>query len=206
MSATGNSAPVISSPMAAILDELAYGILLTSVTGSLLGANAAGKRQLEKRIPLRLNAGMVDTVDPCSAGLLNQALKQAEAGGRALVILPVAKEGALSIAVLPFRCSTTGGSGAALILSRPSVCDPLMISFFARSRGLTSSEEQVLALLARGRSAAQVAAELKVAISTARTHIQSVCAKAGCSGVRNLLVLLATLPPLTTVSTSRPLD
>jgi DNA-binding CsgD family transcriptional regulator len=191
--------------MAYILDQLAFGFLLTSVTGRLLDSNVVGKSELEKQTPLRLYAGTIQTSDPCCAGRLDQALKLAELGGRSLVTLSAENESLLSIAVLPLRATGIKVPGAALILSRASVCDPLMLSFFARSRRFTSSEEQVLALLSQGRSAPQIATELEVAVSTVRTQIQSVCAKAGSNGIRGLLAQLATLPPVTTVSTGRPL-
>ncbi|MBK9474696.1 MAG: response regulator transcription factor [Tetrasphaera sp.] len=47
---------------------------------------------------------------------------------------------------------------------------------------LTEREEEVLALLARGRTNAEIAAELFISLSTVKTHIASVMAKLG---VRN---------------------
>ena len=183
-----------ASQMALLLDELAYGCLLISFNGSLLEANLVGKDELAKRVPLRLEDGFVRAYFRRDAALLHQSLRAAEAGRKTLLTLGAGNEPSLSIAVIP---SCADGEGwAALVLSRASVCDPLMLCLFARNHHITGTEEKVLALLSQGRSAPEIAAEMGVAVSTIRTHIQSACAKANRKGIRNLLAQLATLPPL----------
>jgi DNA-binding CsgD family transcriptional regulator len=84
----------------------------------------------------------------------------------------------------------------ALMFSRPSVCGSLMLCFFARSHSLTTAEENVLAILCEGCSAPEIARKLKVAVSTVRSHVRSLCAKTRSSGVRELVNRVAMLPPL----------
>ena len=84
----------------------------------------------------------------------------------------------------------------ALIFSRAPVCDPVMLCFFARTHGLTPSEEQVLAILCQGYSAPQVARQLNVAVSTVRSHVRSMCAKTQSNGVRALLARWPCCRPL----------
>jgi DNA-binding CsgD family transcriptional regulator len=83
-----------------------------------------------------------------------------------------------------------------LVLARPTVCESLMLCFFARNHGLTGAEEQVLGFLCQGYSAPETAAQLKVAVSTVRSHVRSLCAKTGSSGMRELVSRVAVLPPV----------
>ena len=71
-----------------------------------------------------------------------------------------------------------------------------MISFFARSHGLTATEEHVLGILCEGFSAPQIARQLKVAVSTVRSHVRSLCTKTRSKGVRELVSRVAVLPPV----------
>ena len=71
-----------------------------------------------------------------------------------------------------------------------------MLCFFAQSHGLTATEEQVLGILCQGFSAPQIATQLKVAVSTVRSHVRSLCAKTRSSGVRELVNRVAVLPPV----------
>jgi DNA-binding CsgD family transcriptional regulator len=71
-----------------------------------------------------------------------------------------------------------------------------MLCFFARQHGLTPTEQQVLGILCEGLSAPEAAEQLRVAVSTVRSHIRSLCAKTRSSGVRELVGRLALLPPV----------
>jgi DNA-binding CsgD family transcriptional regulator len=84
----------------------------------------------------------------------------------------------------------------ALVFSRASVCDAVMLCFFARTHGLTPSEEQVLGILCQGYSAPEIALQLQVAVSTIRSHVRSMCAKTSSNGVRALVGQVAVLPPI----------
>ena len=61
---------------------------------------------------------------------------------------------------------------------------------------LTATEEQVLGILCQGYSAPQAARQLKVAVSTVRSHVRSLCAKTRSNGVRELVSRVAVLPPV----------
>jgi DNA-binding CsgD family transcriptional regulator len=71
-----------------------------------------------------------------------------------------------------------------------------MLCFFARSHGLTHTEELVLGVLCQGFSAPEVAKQMNIAVSTVRTHVRSLCAKTRCSSVREVVRRLALLPPV----------
>ena len=61
------------------------------------------------------------------------------------------------------------------------------VEAFARARGLTPRESQVLVQLARGRSATAIAADLGIAENTAWAHIKRVYAKMGVHGKQELM-------------------
>ena len=177
-----------------ILDELAHGILLVSRDGRLLHANQAARRELARRQALSVQNDHVSAVQPDQARALLDAVARAAGGRRSLVTLDAPQGGyRLSVAAIPLRGDPTR---IALMLSRAAVCDTLMLCFFARSHGLTPSEEQVLGILCQGYSAPEIAQQLRVAVSTVRSHVRSLCAKTQSSGVRTLVSRVAVLPPL----------
>ena len=61
---------------------------------------------------------------------------------------------------------------------------------YASERGLTPREAQVMVQLARGRSAAAIAADLGIAENTAWAHIKRVYAKVGVHGKQELIDLV----------------
>jgi DNA-binding CsgD family transcriptional regulator len=194
-----------NSGFALIMDELAHGVLVASATGQLLHANQAARHELARREALTLHEGQLQTTDTRQSRVLLQALEKAETGLRSLIALR-SGTGRLSIAVVPLRGQQPRASAPiALFLSRASVCDALMLCFFARSHGLTPAEEQVLTILCQGFSAPEIASQLNVAVSTVRSHVRSLCAKTRSNGVRALVGQVAVLPPLGATHLQDPL-
>jgi DNA-binding CsgD family transcriptional regulator len=188
------------------MDELAYGVLLASVKGQLLHANQAARHELARRQVLSVHEGHLQTPDVAQARILQQALAKAETGRRSLIALRAPSKARLSIAVVPLRGERPSGGGTvALFFSRASVVDAVMLCFFARTHGLTPSEEQVLSILCQGYSAPEIAEQLNVAVSTVRSHVRSLCAKTHCNGVRALVGQVAVLPPIGAAPLQDPL-
>jgi DNA-binding CsgD family transcriptional regulator len=187
----------IGAGLAVLLDEMAHGILVVSAQGRVVHANQAGRQELSRRQTVSLHEGHVQAADTAQSRVLLQAVAKAGNGRRSMVILRAEGGSSLSVAVLPLR-SDPGSQAAsvALVFSRAAVCDALMLCFFARSHGLTNCEEQVLAILCQGYSAPEIAVQLKVAVSTVRSHVRSLCAKTHSNGVRALVGQVAVLPPL----------
>jgi DNA-binding CsgD family transcriptional regulator len=131
-----------------------------------------------------------------NARILHEALGKVLEGKRSLIELAIQDGPGLTLAVLPLRSGVGCGPRAALLFARATVCDSLMLCFFARSHGLTAAEEHVLSILCQGLSAPQIAGQLKVAVSTVRSHVRSMCAKTHASGVRELVNRVAMLPPV----------
>lgn len=194
---SASAAERVGGALAALVDELAHGVLLASAEGRLLHANQAARQVLSRRQALAVHEGHLQAHDPKQTRILLQALAKGGAGRRSMVSLRCPADWVLSVAVVPLRGESQGQpTTLGLFLSRASVCDSLMLCFFARAYGLTNSEEQVLAILCQGYSAPEVAVQLNVAVSTVRSHIRSLCAKTQSNGVRTLVGRVAVLPPL----------
>ena len=198
--------PAIGAGLVQVMDELAYGVVIASPQGRLLHANQAARLELRRRRALDVEGGLLRAHRAQDTKALGDALAKAADGKRSLLSLQAASGAALSVVLVPLRAE---GPGAApqvgLILARSSVCDPLMLCFFARSHALTATEEHVLGILCHGYSAPEVAAQMQVAVSTVRSHVRSLCAKTRSSGVRELVNRLAVLPPIAATSWQEPM-
>jgi len=193
----GEGETTLGSGLALVMDELAHGVIVTTLEGRMLHANQAARHELARRRVLGTQQAMLQAFTPDGSKLLQEALAKVADGKRSLIELTAQDGPGLALAVLPLKTDIPGGTPkAALLFARASVCDSLMLCFFARSHGLTATEEQVLGILCQGFSAPEVAVQLKVAVSTIRSHVRSLCAKTRSSGVRELVSRIAVLPPV----------
>lgn len=192
-----DGANAAGSGLALLMDELAYGIVVTSLENRVLHANKAARLELARGRVLAVQDQLLHCGAADNEKILQEALAKVAQGKRSLITLVAADGFRLTTAVIPLRPDHPGAAAkAALMFSRASVCDPLMLCFFARSYALTATEELVLGILCQGYSAPLAAAQLKVAVSTVRSHIRSLCAKTRSSGVRELVNRVAVLPPV----------
>ena len=180
-----------------MMNELAFGVIVATPQGRVVQANQMAHLELARFRVLGVVDRQIRAAQPDDGRALHDALGKAACGKRSLLAMPVAGGGVLSLAVLPLRGEATGKAGhVALIFSRASVCETLMLCFFARTHGLTGTEEHVLGILCQGYSAPEVAAQMNIAVSTVRSHVRSLCAKTQSSGVRELINRVAVLPPV----------
>lgn len=182
--------------MALLMDELAHGVLVINGQGRIFHANQAARRELARGFVLNASHGELKVVSSTDATALQVALGKAVDGKRSLLKL-TASGADLMLAVIPLnRQMGAPCERIALFLSRPGVCDSGVFGSFARSHGLTHTEEQVLASLCRCLSTPEIALQMKVAVSTVRSHVRSLCIKTASSGVRELVNRVAILPPI----------
>jgi DNA-binding CsgD family transcriptional regulator len=186
----------VESTFTRLLDQLSYGVLIVSSTARLIAANAAARGELARRRPFVMERGILSAADEHDVASVREALSKATMGKRSLLMLSNGDAASLPVAVLPVIPCAQPEPGAAFVLSRSMLCDPLMLCFYARGKGMTRTEEVVLGMLGEGRTAPEIAAELRLATSTVRTHIQSLCKKAGATSTRAVMNQLARLPPL----------
>lgn len=179
-----------------LIDELGHGVIVVSERGQILHANRVARTELTRRRILEKEGGELRAISPAEGRILQNALSKAVAGKRSLI--DVSSGGlTLNLAVVPLKQDSDAWEPRiALFFARAEVCESGMFGFFARSYGLTQTEEQVLAILCRGLSTPEIAVQMKVAVSTVRSHVRSLCAKTSSSGVRELVNRVAVLPPV----------
>lgn len=183
--------------LALLMDELAHGVLVTTLQGRLLHANQLAHRELARKRVLDVHQGVVRACAPADARILHEALARAGEGKRGLIGLHAAEGVLVCLAVVPLIAQEPGKPPkAALLFARTSVCEEPMLGFFARRHALTATEEHVLRILCQGFSTPQIAARMDVAVSTVRSHVRSLCAKTRSNGVRELVNRVAVLPPV----------
>ncbi|HSV47272.1 MAG TPA: LuxR C-terminal-related transcriptional regulator [Ramlibacter sp.] len=190
--------------LALLMDELAHGVLVVSLQGRLLHANQAARHELSRQRVLTTDQRMLRCRGAEEGRRLQEALARAAEGKRSLLTLAAPEGDSLTLAVVPLREGEGRPHRAALVFSRASVCESLMLCFFARSHGLTHTEELVLGILCQGYSAPEIAQQMKVAVSTVRSHVRSLCAKTRSSGVRELVNRVAVLPPVAPLLRQEP--
>ncbi|AEG91623.1 helix-turn-helix transcriptional regulator [Ramlibacter tataouinensis] len=182
--------------LAQLVDELAHGMLVASLQGRLLHANQAALQELARGRVITARHGALQACGADNGRVLANALRQAGGGRRSLITLS-GPDAVITVAVVPLRQpQTSEHCRVALVFARASVCDSLMLCFFARGHGLTPTEELVLGILCQGFSAPDIARQMRVAVSTVRSHVRSLCAKTRSSGVRELVSRVAVLPPV----------
>jgi len=194
MPAEGDAA--LGAGLALVMDELAYGLMVTTTGARVLHANQAARHELARKRALLAQGNLLNTYAAQDGPKLLHALALVAQGKRSLVTLSARKGASLTVAVVPLRAEGNQPRSAALVFARASVCESLMLCFFARNHGLTTTEEHVLGILCQGFSVPEIARQMKVAVSTIRSHVRSLCAKTRSSGVRELVNRVAVLPPV----------
>ena len=87
-------------------------------------------------------------------------------------------------------------SFALLVFPKQQLCDTTTITLFARERGLTGTEGQVLALVCKGLRPSQIATNHGVQVSTVRSQLRSIRHKTASDSVRELVGKVSVLPPM----------
>ena len=177
-----------------MLDEIDFGMLLVNALGPLRYLNPAAQREINGQHPLVLRGRVLQTPRHDDDKALLDALAAAHRGQRRLLTLGPPDD-RLSVSVVPL--SGDGGSALTLlVLGKREVCERLSVQGFASSLHLTPAETRVLEFLCAGMRPNDIAARCDVAVSTARTQISSIRAKADAGSIQELLRRVAVVPPL----------
>ena len=181
---------------AALLDELAFGVMIVDADLRLAGANAAAWQVLRRRDVLRLRGVCVEAGRATDAARLRDAFSEARVGRRGYVclgpeshrtgaaVLPVVTDDAPQVRLI------------ALVFDREPGLSGLGAHFFARAHGITLAEERVLREIASGASVLDVAESIGCKQNTARTHVRSLLHKTGLPSLRRLVARAGAVPPL----------
>jgi DNA-binding CsgD family transcriptional regulator len=183
--------------MAAMLDEVDYGMLLLSDEDQILHVNHAGRAELDASHPLQLVGRQVRA--RCSQDVAPLACALRAATQRGLRKLLSMGEGVhrASVSVVPLAVPDDGsGPVTLLMLGKRQACEGLSVQGFASSHGLTLAETRVLAGLCNGQPPTEIAAQVGVKIATVRTQIGTIRMKTGAPSIRALIQQVAVLPPM----------
>ncbi len=217
------SGPLSEPPELALLrlalDQIDYGMVVLDVgSGRIQFANAPGHAALTAgpdaggtRPPnpsgLCLVDGRLAAARPGHAEVLRNTLARTKSGLRGLLHLGSDPQ-ACAVAVLPlphpahdtaparYGAQPEPASFALLVFAKQQFCDDSTMALFARERGLTNAEGQVLAQVCKGLRPAQIADRHGVQISTVRTQLRSIRSKTCCDTIRELVQKVSILPPM----------
>lgn len=186
--------------MRAALNQVDYGLAVVAVdTFQVLFANAPAAAALQqgnaKKSGLCVEDGCLRPCRQADVEQLHLALQNTKVGQRGLLKFK-GREGTqgadCSVAVMPLSAS----GYALLAFSKQQMCDATTVTLFARERGLTSAEGQVLAQICKGLRPQQIATCHGVQVSTVRTQLRSIRHKTASDSVRELVQKVSILPPL----------
>lgn len=192
----GTQHPLGRTHLLRALDEVDYGVLIIDAQGTILHANHLARHELASgRMLMSYGNSLLGSNAEFTSQLQN-AMEAAFRGQRRLVLLNKG-ERELSLAFTPLSHPLEADTPTVLVmLSRQSACDNLAVRMFARTIGLSPSEEAVLMGLCRGLEIPEIAAEHGVAPSTIRSQIKTLREKAGSPSIRRLLQRINSLPPV----------
>ncbi len=202
------------------LNQVDYGLVAVEAdTGAIQFANCPGRLALEGRLGaggtrqfatgLRIIGGCVTTCRDGHGDTLRTVLQRTKSGLRGFLSLGTGDQ-ATSVAVVPLTpapvvdtgsyIGRSGASGstsfALLVFAKLHLCDDSTVAMFARDRGLTNAESQVLAQVCKGLRPSAIADQQGVQISTVRTQLRSIRIKTGSDTIRELVGKVSILPPM----------
>jgi DNA-binding CsgD family transcriptional regulator len=182
--------------MAATLDALKLGVVLANADGRILYANRAAQEMMREGGPLRDRIGVLRAESGAASAEIRAAIRQAGRGsgnGRTghAVRLADLDHAPVVAHVLALAAGEPEPGAVAAVFINPAVDDRESAQAVAATFGLTPAETRVLGRVLSGSSVAKAAAELCVAATTARTHLDSIFAKTGVSRQFQLLRLAA---------------
>lgn len=183
--------------LAAALDEIQDGLLITDAAGHLRHANARAEALLKARDGLAVVGGRVTPRDPRLSDRFALALCSAASRtgscGDAIRLQRTTDAAAARLLIAPL----TGDRSSVLILIDASHGGEVnMARNLVHLYGLTASEADLAALLNEGLSPAEAAERRGVRLSTIRSQILSTLHKTEARGLGDLLRILGRLPQL----------
>lgn len=200
------------------LNQVDYGLVVLDADSAMVQfANGPGHAALAdspdgagrrcSNTGLCLVQGRVATVRPGHHEQLRSTLARTRAGLRGLLSLGADAQSS-AVAVLPLAHTRKDADRAAqgtphtepqyalLVFAKQQLCDDSTVALFARERGLTGAEAQVLTQVCKGLRPAQIATRHGVQISTVRTQLRSIRMKTHCQTIRELVQKVSVLPPM----------
>jgi DNA-binding CsgD family transcriptional regulator len=191
------------SRFTAALDLLRCSVLLTDANGGIVYMNRSAADMLNAGEAVRSRHNIVRAARPSAGHELNEALKHAARAdariGKTGLTVKLSDDGALPVVahVLPLAGTQFPGDlessavAAIFIRNQEDISDSA--GLLATTYQLTPAEARVLCCLLAGRSLSQAAADLRVAHSTVKTHLNVIFRKTGARRQSDLILLASQL-------------
>jgi DNA-binding CsgD family transcriptional regulator len=191
------------------LDALRCGVVLTDKQGVILHANCSAQHMLANGDLIKELRGVLSVNAPSAAKELRTAIKraacdEADLGETGLAVRVTDPDEPPSFAhVLPISRGNLrtrlqpNAMAAVFVETLPN--EQYMANTMAKTFGLTPTEIRVLTSLLAGRTLAETAEDLHVAMTTVKTHLKSIFSKTGVNRQAELMRLtLRVVSPLGT--------
>jgi len=183
------------------LDALNLGVVIANDASLILHANRAAEAMMREDGPLSEQRGVLRAKETAAADEIRSAIKQAAHNeteiGRTGLAVQLTPEGEAPVVahVLPlaggeFR-SRLDPTAVAAVFINPTVDDAASAQAVAGKFGLTRAETRLLTRVLSGKTVVEAAADLGVATTTARTHLDNIFGKTRVSRQSDLVRLAA---------------
>jgi len=187
--------------MAETLDALNLGVVLANEASLILHANRAAEAMMREDGPLSEQRGVLRAREGAAAAEIRVAIKQAAHNetriGKTGLAVQLTPEGEAPVVahVLPlasgeFRSQLDRAAVAAVFIN-PVSDDAASAQAVASKFGLTRAETRLLMRVLSGKTVGEAAADLGVAATTARTHLDNIFGKTRVSRQSDLIRLAA---------------
>lgn len=203
MSAQLESAQTLMASLHTVGDALDKGVALLDARGTVLLCNSLFEQMCAEKDGLQTIRKVV-TVDRASASAFAAVFASAVAGGAGgtIHVARRSRRPPYSILVSPMlrRVSAIGAvaPSASLIVTDAARAPRIDVLGLQRQFRLTRAEARFVSRLARGVPLQDICHELRISISTGRTHLKRAMAKLGVSRQAELVRVLLTWSPLDT--------
>jgi DNA-binding CsgD family transcriptional regulator len=188
---------------AAALDALAFGMIICDRRSCIVATNAEAEALARSGsgIVFGGNGRAVGAVHPAEQTVLRRLVRDAASGGAGGIVSITGGHGAPTllalIAPMPRGLNNLDGRGHAVVALRSLADAPgfgaARLSGFL---GLSPTQGEIALAVFRGKSIEEIAAERGVKITTVRTQLARLYARTGAESQRDLVRLVALLPPL----------
>jgi DNA-binding CsgD family transcriptional regulator len=186
--------------MAETLDALRLGVVLADQDSRILHANRAAEEMMRDGVAIRDRGGVLASLEVRSA--IKQAASNESGIGKTGLAVRLTEEEA-EAPVVAHVLPLAGGevrsrlepAAVAAVFVNPKVDDAASAQAVAATYALTPAETRVLTRILTGSTVAEAAADLRVAPTTARTHLDRIFAKTGVSRQSELIRLAAQITP-----------
>jgi DNA-binding CsgD family transcriptional regulator/PAS domain-containing protein len=176
-----------------LVDRLATAVLMLSGNGQIIHANAAATRLIDGGGAVKAGKSGLSFSDPVCENSFRRALAQKQTEPTIFTISQ--QDGHRSVAAV--LALDAASDVHAIFFHQPAPELPAAGKQLVEAFGFTPREIAVLLPMLQGKDVSEIAAELGIAVATARTHVQRLFEKTRTNRQADLVrVVMQTMPPV----------